>query len=78
MPDAAIDGSVRIFAGEFLKIGAGLRVWRTIGIAFKGNGGHGNDRTYGEPLFQIVIFWLALVQPSIRQSAMRHLSPSGL
>jgi hypothetical protein len=31
-------------------------------ITFKGNGGHGYDRTFGQPLFQIVVFCLAFSQ----------------
>src|SRR3979490_2157270 len=62
VPDAALDEPVRIFAREFLGIGTGIRVWCTIGIAFKGNGGPGNDRAFGKPLFQIVIFRLAFSQ----------------
>jgi hypothetical protein len=44
VPDAAIDGPVRVLAREFAGIGAGLRVWRAVGIAFEGNGGQSNDR----------------------------------
>ena len=62
MPDAAFDDPVRIFAGEFLGIGAGIGVRCTVGIAFKGDGGHSDDRHFGKPLFQIVIFRLALSQ----------------
>ena len=60
--DATRDDSVRVFAREFLGIGTGTRVWCTIGITFKGNGGHGDDRTFGQPLFQIVVFRLAFSQ----------------
>jgi len=35
VPDAALDKSVRIFAREFLGIGTGVRMRRTIGITFK-------------------------------------------
>ena len=49
-------------AGEFLRIGAGVRVWRAIGITFEGDGGHGDDRDRGKPLFQIVVFRLAFGQ----------------
>ena len=56
MPDAALDDPVRIFAREFPGIGTGVRVWCTIGITFKSNSGHANDRTFGKPPFQIVIF----------------------
>jgi len=37
-------------------------VWCTIGVTFKGNGWHGDDRAFGKPLFQIVIFRLAFSQ----------------
>ena len=37
-------------------------MWRTIGIAFKSDGGHGDDRTLGKPFLQIVIFRLAFSQ----------------
>jgi hypothetical protein len=48
--DAAVDDPVYIFAGEFVGIGTAIRVWCIIGITFKGNGGHGDDRTFGKPL----------------------------
>src|SRR6476661_4535062 len=51
-----------IFAREFLGVCARVWVWRAIGITFKGNGGHRDDRTFGQPLFQIVIFRLAFSQ----------------
>ena len=35
---------VRILAREFPGIGAGIRVRRAIGVAFEGDGGHGDDR----------------------------------
>src|SRR6202022_1008848 len=37
-------------------------MWCTIGITFEGNGGHGDHRTFGKPLFQTVIFRLAFGQ----------------
>src|SRR5580700_10499158 len=43
VPDAARDGPVRIFAGELLGVGAGLRMRRAVGVAFHGDGGHGDD-----------------------------------
>ena len=57
--DAAFDDPVRIDAREFLGVGAGIRMWCAIGITLKGNGGHGDDRAFGKPLFQIVVFRLA-------------------
>src|ERR1700694_5648895 len=52
VPYAAPDQPVRILAREFLGIGARVGVWRAVGIAFKGNSGHGNERTFGKPLLQ--------------------------
>jgi hypothetical protein len=57
--DAAADGPVRIFAREHFGIGAGFRMRRTVGVAFQGDGGHGDDRGASKPLFQIVVFRLA-------------------
>src|SRR4029077_14336918 len=37
-------------------------MWCPIGITFKGNGRHGDNRAFGELLFQIVIFRLAFNQ----------------
>src|SRR5947209_5372940 len=37
-------------------------MWRTVGITFKGDGGHGNHGSCGQPLFQIVIFRLTFSQ----------------
>src|SRR5215510_14358649 len=48
VPDAARDVSVLIFAGEFLGVSSGIRVWRTIRVAF------GTLMT-GKPLFEIRI-----------------------
>jgi hypothetical protein len=63
VPDAALDDPVLIVAREFLGIGTGIRVWCTIGITFKGNGRHGDDRAFGKP-FQIVMSRLAFGQAS--------------
>jgi hypothetical protein len=49
--DPALDNPVRISAQEFLSIGAGVWVWCTIGITFKRNGWHCDDRTFDKPLF---------------------------
>ena len=64
MPNAARDDPVRIFAREFPGIGRGVRVGCTIGITFEGNGWHADERTFGKPLFQIVIFRFASARPS--------------
>src|SRR5258707_10474493 len=52
--DAALDGPVRISAREFFGVGAGLRVWRALGVAFHRDGGHGDHRSCGKPLFEVV------------------------
>ncbi len=57
--DAPFYEPVRILSQEFFGIGTGIRVWRTIGITFKRNRGHGDDWKCRKPLFQIVIFRLA-------------------
>src|ERR687892_2835221 len=44
VPNTARDDPVPIFAREFLGIGPGVRVGCTIGITFKGYGGHADDR----------------------------------
>ncbi len=62
MSDSALDRTVRIVAGKFPGIGAGVQMRRTIGIAFKRNGGHGDDGPDGKPLFQIVEFRVAFSQ----------------
>src|SRR5215203_2460096 len=72
VPNAALDVPVRIFAREFLGIRPGVRVGCTIGITFKGNGGHGDDRTFGKPLFQIVIFRFAFSQAEPPAVIMDH------
>src|SRR5450432_315843 len=60
--DAAGDGPVRVFAGEFVSVGTGVRMWGAVGIAFHGHGGHGDGRTCRQPLFKVIIFRLAFRQ----------------
>src|SRR5438477_10182743 len=60
--DATRDGSMRILAREFLGISAAVDMWRAVGVAFERNGGHSDDRRFGQPLFQIVVPGLALSQ----------------
>jgi hypothetical protein len=38
------------------------RMWRTIGITIQRNGGYRKHRAFGKPLFQSIIFYLALNQ----------------
>jgi hypothetical protein len=59
VPNAARDVPVLIPAGEFVGIGAGVQVRCAVGIAFHGDGRHGDDREFGKPLFQVVVFRLA-------------------
>jgi hypothetical protein len=44
-------------------------VWCTIGITFKRNGWHRDDRTFDKPLFQIVIFRIGFNQAELAFSA---------
>src|SRR5215467_11404489 len=59
VPDAAIDGPVRVFARELLGVGARVRVGRTIGVAFEGDGRHRDHRALGKPFFLAAVFRLA-------------------
>src|SRR5580658_8853925 len=63
VPDAALDGPMRIFAGKFTGVGARLRMRGAVGVTFHGDGGHGNHRSCGEPLVDIGIFGLAFGEP---------------
>ena len=72
VPDPALDEPVLILAREFLGVRAGLRMWCAVGITFQRNGGHGDDRARGKPLFQIVIFRLALSQAEPPAVIMDH------
>jgi hypothetical protein len=47
VPDAALDEPVRIFAGEFAAISAGIRMRRAVGVTFHGDGGHGDSWGFG-------------------------------
>src|SRR5215472_527409 len=58
VPYAAEDGPVRVLAGEFAGIGAGIGVWCAVGVALEGDGGHGDTREFSEPPLQIVVFRL--------------------
>jgi hypothetical protein len=40
VPDAALDRPVLVSARKFLGIGGGVRVRRTVGVTFEGDGGH--------------------------------------
>ena len=51
---------VLVSARELAAIGCGFRMRRAVGVAFHGDGGHGDDRPFGELLFQIVVFRLAV------------------
>ena len=55
VPDAARNDTMLVAAREFRRVDAGVRVRRAIGVAFERDGGHGNHRSGGESLFQIVI-----------------------
>src|ERR1700676_5213306 len=47
-------------------------MWCTIGITFKGNGRHGDDRAFGKPLFKNLIFRLAFSQTEPPAVIMDH------
>src|SRR5262249_11440731 len=60
--DAARDQPVLIFSREFLLVGTRVGMRRAIGVAFEGDGRHGDDRSLGESLFNLVGLGLALSQ----------------
>src|SRR5271170_2023801 len=62
MTDATRDGSMGIFAGEFLGIEARIYVWCSVGISFEGDGGNADIRSCGDLLFEVVVFLLAFGQ----------------
>ena len=72
VPDAALEEPVRVLAGELLAVRSRIRMWRTIGITFKCDGGHSDDRTRRELLFQIVVLQLAIGQPKPPAVVMDH------
>src|SRR5438552_2671332 len=53
--NATRDDTMGVFAREFLGINAAVDMWRAIGIAFERNGWYGDDRAFGQLLFEIVI-----------------------
>ena len=63
MPDATVDRPVRISAGEFVGVGARLRMRRTVGVALEGDRGYGDGRSLGEPILQRGVLGFALGQP---------------
>ena len=60
MADAASDEPVVILAGELVAIGCARSVDCPVGVAFHGDGRHGDDRKRGQPLFEVVIFPLTI------------------
>ena len=62
MADAAGDETVVILAGELAAIRCAGRVGCPVGVAFHGDGRHGDDRKRGQPLLEVVIFALTIRQ----------------
>ena len=62
VPDIALNDPVLVFARKFPGVGAAVRVWCTVGIAFKSYGRYGDERPLGKPLLQVIIFRLAFSQ----------------
>ena len=44
-------------------VATGVRVRRSIGVTFKSDRGHGDDRTLCKPFFQVLILGLAISKP---------------
>jgi hypothetical protein len=62
VPDAALDGPVRIRAGESPGIGTRFRMRGAVGVAFQGDRRYGDDRPSPEGLLLVVIFRVAFRQ----------------
>src|SRR5271165_6793952 len=62
MANASFNKSVRIPAREFLGIGGGGWVRRTVCITFECNGGYSDKRPGSKSLFHFIVFRLALHQ----------------
>src|SRR5690242_8374623 len=62
VPDAAGDGPVLVLAGELVPVGGGFRVRCAVGVTFEGDRRNGDDRTRGQPPFEIVVSFLAVGQ----------------
>src|ERR1700722_14456551 len=72
VPDASGDGPVLVWPGEFLRVRRGLWVRRTVGVAFHRNRRDADDRALGEPLFEVVVFRLALDQAQSPTVVVNH------
>jgi hypothetical protein len=55
----------KVLRGKLIAIGCAVRVDCSVGLAFHGDGGHGDDRNRGQPLFEIVVFPLAVGQAEV-------------
>src|SRR5882724_11932748 len=58
--DTALDGSVRILAGELIGVGARLGMRSAVRVAFHRDGRHSDDRGGGQPLLEVVVLALAV------------------
>ena len=58
--DASGNEPVVILGGELAAIGCAGRVDCPVGVAFHGDGRHGDERKRGQPLFEVVIFPLTI------------------
>jgi hypothetical protein len=62
VPYAALDQPMRIPAGEFLRVGTGVRVRGTVGVALERYGGHCDHREFSKPPFEVGVFRLPVSQ----------------
>src|SRR5579863_5004643 len=72
VPNSTADKAVCISAREFPAICRVRWMRCTIGIAFKGNRWHSDDRRFGEPLFEVVVSLLAFGQSHAPAVVMDH------
>src|SRR5260370_26254642 len=72
VPDTALHEAMQIFAGELLGVSGGIRMWRTVLIALKGDGRYADLRRGGQLRFQLIQAWIALCQSKPPSIVMDH------
>ncbi len=63
VPDSTGDYPVLIRSSEHRSIGVGRWVGSPVGVAFEGDGRHGDTGPFGQTLLDLVVFGLALREP---------------
>lgn len=72
VPNSSGNGSVLIFGQEHFCVTRRIWVRCAVGVAFHGDGRHGDDEALGELLFQIVVFRFAFGETEPRTVVVDH------